>query len=145
MLVLAVGVREAARQLHLEENTVKSWSRRGNWLAACASTPPAHPLPPTMRPIERAPNAPKPADALENTLKERRNQTRLGLSEYAARASRQAAELPDDELLARSVEVKAVASVAESVWPSEKGGGTVNVSIFSATVEPADDSPVVDV
>lgn len=144
MLVLAVGVTEAAKQTGIDLSTVKQWSARGKWLAHTRKPPERQQMPLSMQP-RAVTLVTSPADALENTLKERRAQTRLGLSEYAARASRQAAELPDDELLARSVEVKAVASVAESVWPSERGGGSVQVSIFSATVEPADDSPIVDV
>lgn len=138
MLVLAVGVREAARQMELDEDTVKSWSRRGNWLAACKPTPAKHELPPTIRPVTLAPNAPTAADALANVLSDRHKRTKLGLSAWAVNASEHAASLDPEEALAAAPSVKAVADVAGKVWP-EQGQQSIRLSIYGQQ------SPVLDV
>lgn len=49
MLAVSVGVREAARQLGLEEDTVCQWAKRGEWLK---NIPRSRPMPPTvLRPV----------------------------------------------------------------------------------------------
>lgn len=85
------------------------------------------------------------AEALESTLKQRQNHTKLGLSLFAARAARVASKLPQDKLLARAGEVKAVADIASKVWPEVQGDTGMHVSFFSITTEHAEQGPIIDV
>lgn len=143
MLVLSVGVREAARQMGLNEDTVSTWSANGGWLAH--TKPQAKPLLPLSL-IPRSSITSKPADALQKALTERHEHTKLGLSLYAARASRQASRMPKHELLEAAPSVKAVADVMAKVWPEAQAGPAtgqamvVNISVLSAS---PDQSPVV--
>ena len=127
MLVLSVGVRDAARQLNLSENTVKSWSLRGHWLDVCRQQPP--PLPPSVRPVA-APNAPTPADALSNTLLDDSNCTKIAMSRAARRGAEHVAGLdrPAD-ILAVSKSLANLARVAAQVhgWGGEQGPVGLNV------------------
>lgn len=141
MLVLAVGVREAARQTGINENTVLDWSSRGNWLAEVRPTPAKFALPASMRgaiaPIS-------PADALQNTLNDRHKHTKLGLSLFTARAARMASKLPKEALLANAADVKAVADIAGKVWP-EQVRPSLRISMFAHQVEVESvEHPVID-
>lgn len=142
VLVVAIGVREAARQMGLSENTVLSWANRGGWLQSVADA----------RAIRDARNAPamqspaiNPADALQNTLLERRNRTKLALSAWSVTASEHSATLSGEEALAAAPSVAQVATVASKVWP-ETAAPTVRISMFSAGTgaEVAIDGPVID-
>jgi hypothetical protein len=95
MLVLEVGCREAARRLHLSEDTVKSWSRRYGWIEGLK----ARPMPKSMV-QERAPGAPTPAEALVNAFKEDMVQTRLGASRLVRRQVQTLERKEDDALIA---------------------------------------------
>lgn len=144
MLVLAVGVTEAAKQTGIDLSTVKQWSARGKWLAHTRVIHVPPPMPTSMQP-RHVTGVTSPGDALENTLKERQNHTKLGLSLFAARAARVASKLPQDKLLARAGEVKAVADIASKVWPEVQGDTGMHVSFFSITTEQASEGPIIDV
>lgn len=138
VLVVAVGVREAARQMQLNENTVLDWSRAGQWLADCRPTPAKMPPPASMvgaiSPI-------KPADALANTLLERQKQTRLGFSKWVAKVATDAGENPT---LADAQNLKHAAGVAAHVWPQEQQSGPlaiINVALIGRALE---EMPVID-
>lgn len=120
MLVLAVGVRQAARELGIAEGTVQDWSATGKWLeptrAKAAELPPpasmVHPTIPT-----------NPADALANTLIKRRDKTKLGLSKWAERSSRHLGRLKPAEAAARYQEAVGTASVLSKLFPEQQGSG----------------------
>jgi hypothetical protein len=124
VLCVAVGVREAARRMNLPESTVQAWSARGEWFSA------PQPLP--KAPATKVqPNTPNPAEELQNTLLERKDQTRLHLSRYVVDASKRAADsLGELDIAPR---VREVAQVAGAVWPEtrdrDQEGGTLVLAI----------------
>lgn len=125
MLAVAVGVREAARQMELPEATVQAWSARYGWFESQVVA-----LPPTMKGATVATKAP---DALENVLRERHKKTRLGLSKYVRDAAHVAAKSKGDLNLAPAV--KAVADIMGKVWPQEAATTNIQVNTLSAKLE----------
>jgi hypothetical protein len=117
-LAIAVGVREAARQLNLNENTVISWSKRDNWFP----TPQPIILSPKANQNKVATSAIKPSDALANTLNDRKKQSKLGLSKYAADASERAAKSNGDLKIAPRV--RDVAAIHQALWPEKEESGS---------------------
>lgn len=126
VLVVAVGPREAARQMGISEDAVRQWSSRGGWLKHLrAPTVP----PPSMRavPVTAVTLA---ADALINTLSERHKETKLGLSKWSSRTAKALGELPDKEALASHQVAVGVASVMSKVWP-EQGVPSLRLSMYA--------------
>lgn len=136
MLVLAVGVRPAARQLGISEDTVADWSRQGKWLAG------TRPTPATIRPPASmvSPSSPSitPADALAATLADRHKRTKLGLSAWAASSSEHLSTLTGEEAAAAHQAALGTASVAGKVWP-EQAAPSIRLSIYGQA------APVLDV
>lgn len=123
VLVHAVGVREAARRMNLSEDTVKSWSSRGKWLAQPTPTP----IPPTQRRI--APIAPiSPADAMKAALEDDSVQTKVALSKGLRRVAEHVQGLEPGAALASGQNVKAIAASADLVhgWSAARAAGSVS-------------------
>lgn len=145
MLVLSIGVREAARQMGLKEVTVCQWAARGKWLEATreAAAPRPHLLPPTMRPTDvsgviKAPNA------LADVLKQGAHETRVGLTKYAARMAKAAAE---DGNLEQAPLLKAVADIHAKIHPEAQGVQGMALGFFSIQVGTSvenEEAPVID-
>lgn len=127
---VAVGIREACRQATADlppdeakrftERAMKRCSRE-KWLTQAAE---AKQVAVSASPQTLSANVRTGADSVANTLKERENHTKLGLSMFTARAARVAAKLPKEKLLKSANEVKAVADIAGKVWPQEAGKGS---------------------
>lgn len=148
VLVLAVGVREAARRMDLPEDTVKSWSSRGKWLAQPAATP----IPPTVQ--RPAPNAPiSPSEAMQAALRDDSEATRSSLSRAMRRVARHVEDLSETDpsaVLDRSQDVKASAQTTSLLhsWETKVGQTTqvmVNVQLLGLSVESQDDHPAIDI
>lgn len=78
-LAVAVGVREAARRVGLDESTVQSRSQRERWLA---DLPRSQPLPPTV--LARATSETmRPSEAMAGALRDMSARTRLGHARVA--------------------------------------------------------------
>ena len=118
VLVVAVGPREAARQMGLNENTVLQWTSRYGWLDHCKQPAPLLPVSMQKQSVIGVIN---PADALSNVMAERYLHTKLGQSEYLSRASRKLAALPEEHLLAEAQTGKALADMAAKVFPETSG------------------------
>ena len=136
MLVLDVGVREAARKLGLAENTVLAWSNRGNWLAHLSQKPK---LPASM---QGAICAISPAQALQNTLEEDSQACKTHALRYAKRTLKHAADLAEvapDEALTQAPNVQSAAKTAAlaGAWGADRAD--VRINVFS------DSSRVIDV
>jgi hypothetical protein len=127
MLVLAVGVREAARQMGLKENTVTAWACRYHWLAECKPAA-LTPLPPSMRPIDVV-GVITPSEALENVLKRDADSTKTALSKAARRGAEAIAEMPLEEALEQTQALVGLSKVAEKVhgWGANQGPVGINV------------------
>lgn len=94
MNVRMYGVRETARMMGLNENTVLAWAHRGNWLG---NIPRSSPLPPTViQPAIGAISGPK---ALAQVMLEDSQDCRSTALRVAKRALRRVERCDDDELL----------------------------------------------
>jgi len=126
VLAISVGVREAARQLGLNENTVRQWSSRFNWFQQ-------PPQPPSKRPVTTVTS---PGDALLQHLNEHKNETRISL----ARSVRRLAKRAEKAKLSDSKHVLNVAQTAghtfEDWQPKQIAGTNVMVNIALLGVEP---------
>lgn len=112
-LAIAVGVREAARQTGINQNTILSWSKRDQWFVD-----PPKPQSVQVQQGKAISAIKQPSTALTEILAERKDQTKLNLSKYAVEASKDAAEHKDKLKISR--QVKDAAAVASHVWPEEK-------------------------
>lgn len=128
-LAIAVGVREAARQLSIPEPTVQSWSLRGNWFAKPA-------LPPTMlRPASGA--SISPSRALSDTLADDSKRTRLGFAKAARKAAEHLAEADADTILKRSKSMLDAAKTAATVhgWAgNQQAAGGIHIGVLTGQV-----------
>jgi hypothetical protein len=143
MLVLEVGVTEAARRTGIDLSTVKQWSARGKWLAHLR--PENQPkLPISMQPVHVT-GVTQPADALRDMLSDGAKRTKVGLTRYTARMAELAAEggsLEEAPLL------KAVADIHSKMHPEQAGEERVALQFFSITMNQGDEreeKPVVDI
>ena len=131
VLAVAVGVREAARQMGISEDAVRQRSKREGWMTSVKAT--------TQRALAKpvttvSPDVLSPADALANVFSERRDRTKLGLSKYAAEAAERAGE--SDGNLALSRNVRDVAAVHSTLWPEDHNErGILNLDILTGKVQ----------
>jgi hypothetical protein len=127
VLAVAVGVREAARQMGISQDAVRQRSKREGWMAspkAVAQRALAKPV------TSLSPHALSPANALANVLSERKDRTKLGLSKFTAEAAEQAAEHQDKLGIARNV--RDVAAVGSSLWPETQARETIlNLAVLT--------------
>lgn len=129
MLAASIGQREAARKLGLSENTVKSICHRGG---------DAHKYAAAKVALARreAPNAPKPVEILVDTLANDGQATKIALMRAARKSSEHASQLPADQLLEQSANLKAVAGYAQIAGSWLSGNTTaIQVNVLSAPVD----------
>jgi hypothetical protein len=130
VLAVAVGVREAARQMGISQDAVRQRSKREGWMTSDKAT--------TQRALAKpvtsvSPDVLSPADALANVFSERRDRTKLGLSKYAAEAAERAGE--SDGNLALSRNVRDVAAVHSTLWPEDHNErGILNIGILTGAI-----------
>ncbi len=145
VLVVAVGVREAARQCNLNENTVLAWANRGGWLQSVADAKERARAGQLQRSTETIltvqSTAIKPADALAATLAEGIKETKLGLTAYTARMAKQAATSGN---LEEAPLYKAVADIHGKMHPEVTTDNSVHLQFFSISQERAEEGPVID-
>jgi hypothetical protein len=126
VLAVAVGVREAARQMGISQDAVRQRSKREGWMAS----PKTIVQRALAKPVTRvSPNTLSPADALSSVLSERKDRTKLGLSKYAAEAAERAGESNGDLRLSRNV--RDVAAVHGQLWPTEAQAGILNLNVLT--------------
>jgi hypothetical protein len=132
VLAVAVGVREAARQMGISQDAVRQRSKRERWMAS----PKAVAQRALAKPVTSvSPNALSPADALSNVFRERKHRTKLGLSQYVSQAAERAAESDGDLGLSRNV--RDVAAVGSSLWPENQGRETIlQLGVLIGTTTP---------
>lgn len=140
MLVMSIGVREAARKMGIPESTVQAWSARGEWLKALRRKPATIVKPASM---VSATIATSPVDVLRDTLAENARNTKLGFTKYAARIAGQAGETGT---LEEAPLFKAVADIHAKMQPQEQGDCTVGLAFFSISIGSGElEAPTVDV
>ncbi len=122
LLAIQIGVRESARKLGLNEDTVCSWAKRGHWFAT----------PGKPQRIQSQALQAKPGDVLLDELAENEKETRLSLSRYARRASRDAEEAS----LREAPYVKQVADVAGKVhkWDQQAPSTVFSLNVLNLSM-----------
>ncbi len=141
MLVLAVGPRQAAREMGLKEDVVRQWSSRFGWLKHLRET---HISPPSMVSVTSVTKAP---DALVNVLLQRQGQSKLNLSEYLVEASAAAAKLKGPVSLESAPLVKTLGDLHSRIYPEVTSDQSTHISFFSISGQFAQDTeekPVYD-
>ncbi len=141
VMAVAIGQREAARHLGLNENTVKSICYRagdGKKLATALQIKGEQSL---------HPNAPRPSDALQKVLQERQGQSKLNLSEYLVEASASAAKVKGPASLDIAPLVKTLGDLHSRIYPEVASDQSTHISFFSISGQFAPDTeekPVYD-
>ena len=130
VLAVAVGVREAARQMQISEDAVRQRSKREGWMTSAKAAAQRALAKPVTNVTRVSPNAMSPADALATVLSERKERSKLGLSKYAAEAAERAGESDGDLGLSRKV--RDVAAVHSTLWPDEPTPGILNLDVLCA-------------
>lgn len=124
MLALTVGVREAARQMGISEDAVRMRSSREGWIKERAASVP---LPPTMKqPVTVVTSA---AEAFKNALTERGNKSRLALAKGLGAAADCIAEMPGEQVLANSQDVKNVVGSLSTVHAWGEQGAMIKMNL----------------
>src|SRR5262249_47093504 len=136
VLAVAVGVREAARQMGISQDAVRQRSKREGWMAS----PKAVVQRALAKPVTSvSPVALSPAHALANVFSERKHRSKLGLSKFVAEAAERAGE--SDGNLALSRKVRDVAAVHSTLWPEENQREPIlNLAILTGQIQ-LPDSP----
>lgn len=148
VLVVAVGVREAARQMNIPAGTVLAWANRGQWLQSkrdaierkTAAIEQSRNQSPTYDAktgaIVSQSTAITPADSLANTLADENNRTKLGFSRAAVKVAETAGAWKPGKILNKSRELRDVATIAGKVhgWDESKGDDKrvmINIGILN--------------
>ena len=132
VLAVAVGVREAARQMGISQDAVRQRSKRERWMTSVEASAQRA----LSKPVTRlSPDVLSPADALGNVLNERKHRTKLGLSKYAAEAAERAGESDGDLALSRNV--RDVAAIGSTLWPEDHNEpGILTVAYLTGEKQP---------
>ena len=133
VLAVAVGVREAARQMGISQDAVRQRSKREGWMASPKTVTQRALAKPPVTSV--SPVALSPAHALANVFSERKHRTKLGLSKYVTEAAERAGESDGDLGLSRNV--RDVAAVHSTLWPEEHNErGILNIGILIGNSRP---------
>ena len=130
VLAVAVGVREATRQMGISQDAVRQRSKREGSIASPKSDSSTS----TGKAChQRVTKCLSRAHALANVFSERKHRTKLGLSKYAAEAAERAGESDGDLTLSRKV--RDVAAVHSTLWPEDHNErGILNVGILTGAI-----------
>lgn len=131
VLCVAVGVREAARQMNIPEATVQAWSARGKWTEAIQNAQRTKETRITIaNPVQ--PLATKAADGLANHLAELGNETRLNLVKAAGKAAKSFGTRSGDAVIKSSKALRDVVAASSTLhgWEESRNAGlTLNLGI----------------
>lgn len=144
-LVVAVGVREAARQMGLAEGTVQYWSMKGRWTEKRQAAEQIARERIAKRP-ENATNAIQPsstnslqpADSLAQTLQDCNQRTRIGLSRAATKAAEHLQKQAPQKILNQSKALVNITTAASKLhgWEESKAQGiALNLGIAVQVME----------
>lgn len=138
------GIREAARAFELSEDTVKAWARREQWLApARAPIAAPTPLPMSIRPVPRAPDAPTASQAARNTLDGMSRESRLNMAKAVHRGFKTAASMGGDTVIACADKLKSLGSlgqIAHEDWRDKPTNAGINLSFTLHAGSPPPDA-----
>ena len=125
-----INLREIARKMHIPPGTVLAHAKRHGWTQQIqvATRQLAVVQSDAITPVQSVPQS------IASILNERKDRTRLGLSQYAAEAAERAAESDGDLALARNV--RDVAAVHSTLWPETPQPGILQVGVLIGTEQP---------
>jgi hypothetical protein len=133
MLAVAVGVREAARQMGISEDAVRQRSKREGWMAS-PKTAARRAL---AKPVTSvSPNALSRAHAPVNVLQEHERETKLSLARSARRMAKDAeqATLRESPYVHKAAQV---ASITHGWGNQDKNANTIlNLGVLIGTTPP---------
>lgn len=147
VLAKAVGIREAARRMGLDEHRVLKWSQRdpaGPW--GPASAPPTRKqLPAQVRACPQA--VLTPSEALVDALADDSRASRIALSRGLRRVAEHVADLDPAEALERAQHVKATVGSLATVhaWEAKQQSTQVMISVGAIGLRRDDVESVLDV
>ena len=134
-LALAIGVREAARQMGLKESAVMQRCAREGWLAerheAKAALSPAGRAA-TLAAAHGVSVVSNPVTTAAEVLARMGEDTRAGFATAAMKVARRSAQMDEDELMLSGQQVRPWQQIAASVhgWDKDtRGGGAGAVSV----------------
>jgi hypothetical protein len=131
-----INLREIARKMKIPEGTVLAHAKRHGWTQQIHVATRHLAL---MQSDAIAPVQPVP-QSIAAILSERKDQTKLGLSKYAAEAAEQAALYRDK--LAIAGKVKDVAGVHKTLWPDHQETKPIlNLAILTGEFQPSPVKP----
>ncbi len=135
VLVGAVGVREAARQMGLSENTVLTWANKGGWVQHIENAKERKVQSLALRRPDsvQSPTI-KAADALKNVLEENYGKGRLGLSKWLAESAETLAKKKGDAALEFHQPAVSAASVLAKLCPPQ-AAVSMRISMFGSAAE----------
>lgn len=130
-LAIAVGVREAARQLGINQNTVRQWSSRFKWF----KQPDSIPVPPTITKQNglSITSVTKPSEALRIALEDDSRTTKLGLSKAARRAAETFQGMTGAGVIKRAKQLKEVTGTAAQIhnWEGQHGSSNLDINVLA--------------
>jgi hypothetical protein len=132
VLAVAVGVREAARQMGISEDAVRQRSKREGWLTSAKA---AAQRALAKHVTEVSPSALSPADALASALSDDSRETKLGLSAAARNAAKAFAQMPGDRVIEKAQQLRHVTASSSHVhgWEQQRQGEEIlNLNVLTA-------------
>lgn len=138
-LAMAVGVREAARRMGVNENTAISRSRREKWFSDPVVKKALVNIPRRPRASGETPAVPPPQgmtapQAMAQEFTELGQRSRMGFARAATRAAESAAKMTGTGILDNAHEIKAMVGVASTVhrWDEQPAKFKIELRITGA-------------
>jgi len=143
LLALQIGLRPAARAMHLDEERVKKWAQRGKWNMRALS-----PALDGYAHRPKSPEIPNAVRAMTQILESEGHRTRLGMARTARRAFEHCDDLPDRKLLevGTAIALDKHRAVAESAhgWRNAATQVAVQVNVPMPTQQERDEMRQLD-
>src|SRR5437762_958621 len=125
------SLREIARKMNISEGTVLAHAKRDGWTQQIqvATRELSVMQSDAITPVQSVPQS------LAAILTERKDRSRLALSQYTAEAAEQAADSGGDLRSARNV--RDIAAIHSTLWPVEQGEGILDLAFLIGKASPA--------
>jgi hypothetical protein len=119
-LAMAIGVREAARQMNLPENTVMQWSARYNWFAEPK-------LPPTMKRVSSESTSPG------DIMKQVGERSRFSLDIAGEKAAKHLEKLGGHEIVSKATKFKEIVAATSQLhgFDAKDQAGSFSLNVLS--------------
>lgn len=138
---LVHGVRQAARDYGIDENTVKRRCTREGWLLNLQSV---EQLPVTVRP-RHVPGVPSPSEAQRKAMLRFSSRSRLNLAKAVDKGAKHVSKLEGVDILNSAKEIKALADTGDRIhqWSASSATPTLRLELIAGSQ--SNEPPVIDV